>query len=654
MRQHNHTKTLLTLLLLLVGVGTMWGKTVTYTVTQYNAVTTTGTAPAGSSATFSNSSGNKEQLSSDYKMTLTLSGYEGQKITGISLSMKSNTSSGAGYLSMKVGNTVLASIGSSSSGVKFSNSLWNGSYSTTYKDVTPTLSSNSYIIKKGEKIVLVIGATENSLYCQSFTITYESGTTSSDSHIATFISNGETIQSNPVQEGEAITFPTDRGGINGKHFVGWTTTPINETTDEKPTLVPIATTMGTSDMTFYAVFATIEEQESWEEIKGEPKDGIYAICSNDYFMKASISSSRLSNGDSKPSITNGRLNQAPTPDCIWEISKPDNYFRIKNGEKYAGGTATKNQASLLNESSNNYAKWTISYSNNVFVITNYGRSSAENDSSKKYLRNYFSYGWATYESTTGAAPRLFKKTTSAAYSAYCTTVDKLPTLSLSEQNTTIEQVNGTYSQITVERSMKADVWNTFVMPFPMTSAQIQEKLGAGAKVMQLTSVDVQDNILEMGLSRVYEIQAGVPYMVSVKNAISEIVMEDEFSGIPVTTTDAPATTVTDEHGNSLTFHGNYAKKEVPMGSYIINSNAFYCVNSTVNNKGFRGYFTIETASGKEVKALSYGFDDSQTDISLMHMTGPDNSQLYDLQGRSIHKTQKNHLYIKNGRKYLAK
>ena len=147
-------------------------KTVTYTVTSTSAVTASEKAPSGSSATYKSTYTDKYQLTGSNSMTLTLSGYEGMVVKGLTLSMKSNSSSGAGYLSVKAGDTSLGSIGSSNSGVAFNNTSWNGSWSKDYVDVTPTLSNTEYTVQNGENIVIVIGATANSLYCQSFTIEY--------------------------------------------------------------------------------------------------------------------------------------------------------------------------------------------------------------------------------------------------------------------------------------------------------------------------------------------------------------------------------------------------------------------------------------------------------------------------------------------------
>ena len=153
-------------------VGSASKKTVTYTVTSTSAVSVSGDAPAGSSATYSSTYSSKYQLTDGKSMTLTLSGYKGMIVKGLTLSMKSNSSSGAGYLSVKAGDQSLGSIGSSSSGVKFNHALWNGAWSTSYVDVKPKLTNSAYTVQKDENLVIVIGATANSLYCQSFTIEY--------------------------------------------------------------------------------------------------------------------------------------------------------------------------------------------------------------------------------------------------------------------------------------------------------------------------------------------------------------------------------------------------------------------------------------------------------------------------------------------------
>ena len=162
-------KFLLSIFCCLMAVFAVQAETVIYTVESTSAVSVSGTAPSGSSATYESTYTNKYQLTSGNSMTLTLSGYAGYKITGITLSMRSNTSKGAGSYSMVVGETTISSIDDA----KFNTANWNGAWSTSYVYVTPAMTNSDYTIANGENVVITIAASANSLYCQSFTIEYE-------------------------------------------------------------------------------------------------------------------------------------------------------------------------------------------------------------------------------------------------------------------------------------------------------------------------------------------------------------------------------------------------------------------------------------------------------------------------------------------------
>ena len=145
------------------------GTSVTYTVESTSKVNVTGTAPEGSSATYASTYNTKCQLTNGNSMTLTLSGFEGKKITGITLSMRSNKSGGKGSFTAVAGTTTIASIADAA----FNTASWNGAWSTEYVDITPKLTKDNYSIKKDENVVITIAASANSLYCQSFTIEYD-------------------------------------------------------------------------------------------------------------------------------------------------------------------------------------------------------------------------------------------------------------------------------------------------------------------------------------------------------------------------------------------------------------------------------------------------------------------------------------------------
>ena len=155
--------------MLLACATNLWADVATYKVTSTSEVTPSGEIPEGASATYKSTYSSAYQLTKDNSMTLTLKGYEGYVITGITLSMKSNSSKGAGTFSAKAGITTLAEI---STATTFNKWFDNASYTTTYTDVHVTMANAAYTIQTGEDVVIVIAATANSLYCSSFTITY--------------------------------------------------------------------------------------------------------------------------------------------------------------------------------------------------------------------------------------------------------------------------------------------------------------------------------------------------------------------------------------------------------------------------------------------------------------------------------------------------
>lgn len=138
---------------------------VTYTITGTNsAEITSGEAPEGSTFTYASTYKSAYQLTAGNSMTLTLKGYEGYKVTGLTLSMHSNGSKGAGSLSATCGDAVIASIEASN----FKGG-WSTAYTTNWVAVTPEVTATEI---DGD-IVITIEATVNSLYCESITVEYE-------------------------------------------------------------------------------------------------------------------------------------------------------------------------------------------------------------------------------------------------------------------------------------------------------------------------------------------------------------------------------------------------------------------------------------------------------------------------------------------------
>ena len=321
------------------------GKTVTYTVSSKSAVTTSGTAPSGSSATFNNTYDTKDQLTKDNKMTLTLSGYAGQKITGLTLFMKSNSSSGAGYLDVKAGTKQLAAIGSSTNGLKFNNAAWHGSWSQSYVDVEVSLLDDTYIIQDGEKVVIVIGATASSLFCQSFTLTYEAGGSSEplpDYNVSWKVNGASYTTGNPstsVKSGGRVTaLPTEPAAIGSKVFVGWTDEPIAAAQPTAPAVLFTTSEDApavTDHVTYHAVFATGSVTSDAKSLSEITNGGVYHIVATEsgtnYYLKANQNAGAGKRGSTTDVSEAGEFILEGSGDT-WAIKvKGTEYYMALNG-----------------------------------------------------------------------------------------------------------------------------------------------------------------------------------------------------------------------------------------------------------------------------------------------------------------------------------
>ena len=76
-------------------------------------------------------------------------------------------------------------------------------------------------------------------------------------YTASFITNGSDPSTAQCIVGTNVTFPAPPDDVEGKSFVGWSTSEIVGKTDEQPEDLLLETTMPSHDITFYAVFGNV-------------------------------------------------------------------------------------------------------------------------------------------------------------------------------------------------------------------------------------------------------------------------------------------------------------------------------------------------------------------------------------------------------------
>lgn len=206
-------------------------------------------------------------------------------------------------------------------------------------------------------------------------------------------------------------------------------------------------------------------------------------------------------------------------------------------------------------------------------------------------------------------------------------------------------VVGGKTNVTLKRTIKADQWNTIVLPFAVPS--VEALFGAGAKAAGLTSVEGT----VLNFTSTNSMEANKPYMIKVATNFSSKDIDD----VTLVETVNPATTY-----GSVTFRGTYKKQNIPVGAYFVSDNKLYQAEDATNTiRPFRAYFTTTDSSASQLTFVidgnATGIETVQSSLSesvaLRAMFNVQSSMFYDLQGRQMEKPAKG-VYIQNGNKFI--
>lgn len=243
----------------------------TFTVSDKNRVTLTGDIPEGSDFTYSRSgsTGQKGQMTAGNSTTLCLSGWTGCTIRSVTLSMRSNSASGAGRLYMTIGDKLVWGIHNA----PFEDAAWNGAYSTAFVNISRNIRRK---VTGNDEVKIKIKATENSLYIASYTIYYTPPVP--QAYHVDFVSgvgsNLSSITESAPHSGVVLPALPD---TTHWHFAGWSESEVIEGS-LCPSLYPANTHYFPREhCTLYAVYvdaATASEQVS------EPQSGRYSLIHN--------------------------------------------------------------------------------------------------------------------------------------------------------------------------------------------------------------------------------------------------------------------------------------------------------------------------------------------------------------------------------------
>ena len=231
------------------------------------------------------------------------------------------------------------------------------------------------------------------------------------------------------------------------------------------------------------------------------------------------------------------------------------------------------------------------------------------------------------------------------------------TLDEEDDNTaTLTEWNDISANINLKRTLKANGWNTFTIPYDISKVFLnilKENYGITA-VKELTDATLTDGTLDLKFKEAESIEAGKPYLVMVENDfdLSTIAVPEVVKATP-----QPFTS------DAVDFIPTLGKTTIPAGDVknvlfmTSGGNLKHPTTLPADIKGFRAYFQLK---GDAVNAASFNLDfgnGETTGINSLTSEPSSNGEgsIYSLDGRRLSsKPAQKGVYIVNGKKMVIK
>ena len=203
----------------------------------------------------------------------------------------------------------------------------------------------------------------------------------------------------------------------------------------------------------------------------------------------------------------------------------------------------------------------------------------------------------------------------------------------------IEKANNAISDVSLTRTLEANIWNTFCVPFGF---KVENSALAGAKVKEFDKIDGTT----MYMKDATYVLPGRPYLVM---PAETNIVNPTFSAVAIY--DEAATKVGD---NTYALIGIYSPKTISEDNiYGVKANgaiAKGAKGSTI--KGLRAYFIINSSSPAKI---NFGDDETTGIENIVTPTAISNQKVYNLNGQYVGndlKAMPKGMYIVNGKKVI--
>lgn len=236
-------------------------------------------------------------------------------------------------------------------------------------------------------------------------------------------------------------------------------------------------------------------------------------------------------------------------------------------------------------------------------------------------------------------------------------VPKAKNYTLDETKT--DNVIETYenANVTLQRTLSKDYWNTFCVPFALDAEQVTQYFGEGT---QLRTYEGNCNNNIVYFATVDNIEAGKPYIMKPGNTV---VQNPTFEGVSMVATGL------DKNGNpqavgdasTVQMKGIYNKILLNTDKtelFLGDNDLFYYPIDDIDARtigGLRAYFIVP--QGTDIKKLRANLDGTPTSLDTIFDTEESNAPVYNLQGQCVGnslRALKSGIYIQNGKKVVVK
>lgn len=220
---------------------------------------------------------------------------------------------------------------------------------------------------------------------------------------------------------------------------------------------------------------------------------------------------------------------------------------------------------------------------------------------------------------------------------------RLGNLDVTLDEATDNTIKAMPANVTLKRTFVANKWNTLVLPFAVSVADVKTTFGSEAKIVEYSNAD-DANINFTTSTKGIEANVPVLIMPAAVNAANTYT----FNGVSIVEATTPKA-----DGTSYSFVGSYKPYNLVNDDYMLYADKWWKTEAgdSYKIKAFRAYIKANTPTA--AKQLNLVIDGQTTGLKLNTVNGNIEGETYNIAGQRVANSYKG-LVIKNGKKIIKK